>query len=483
MKKLILYLFLISFISMSCEDWLDVNTDPNTPSEVSNELILPAAEASIATRLGGNMFNFGGFFAQYWTQAPEANQYNKIDNYDLTAPFLSTDYTELYAGALNDLEKIRTQAQVEGNSAYFFVATVLRAYTFQMWVDMVDDVPYSEALQGVENKFPVYDSGLDVYKGILSEIDESLALLDESHYLGASDYLFDGDLKEWKAFANSLKLKIYMRASYAVDYSEEIKTLIDDDNFITSDAAFSAWQDEEFRFNPWYGTNTKGLGTVNNIATTTIISYLEANVDPRLSVLWKQVSGDYKGGVPAMKADKTADFSAPIISSTLPVYFLTMTELELFKSEAYLRFYNDDVKAKLAYEDAIDYNLALHGIEVDGEDLYGAGKSYAWNSAGTLEQKIKSIAMQKWVSLCLVNNFEAWNEMRRLGYPEYTGSIAKDVAGGGSYTAGNLISPSGNTLGAGKFIQRLPYPEASTRLNPNAPAQKELATPIWWDKK
>jgi hypothetical protein len=429
------------------------------------------------------MFNFGGFFAQYWTQAPEANQYNKIDNYDLTAPFLSTDYTELYAGALNDLETIRNQALAEENTAYYFVATVLRAYTFQMWVDMVDDIPFSEALMGVENKFPIYDSGQDVYEGILSEIDEAFLLLNDNDYVGPSDYLFGGDISKWKAFANSLKLKIFMRASYAVDYSEEIVALIDENDFITSDVAFAAWQNEDFRFNPWYGTNSKGLGTVNNIATTTIISYLEANVDPRLSVLWKQVSGAYKGGVPAMKDGKTVDFSAPIISQTLPVYFLTIAELELFKSEAYLRFYSDDSKAQTAYENAIDYSLLLHGIGVAGEDLYGAGKSYAWNSGATLEQKIETIAMQKWVSLCLVNNFEAWNEMRRLGYPEYNGNIAEDVADGGVYTAGDLISPSGNTLGAGNFVQRLPYPEASTRLNPNAPAQKGLVIPVWWDKK
>jgi hypothetical protein len=483
MKKIFIFLFIIPLFFTSCEEWLDVNTDPNTPSDVPSELILPAAEASIATRLGGNIFNFSGIFAQYWTQAPEANQYNKIDNYTITAPFLDTDYNELYAGALNDLERIKSNALAEDATGYYFVATVLQAYTYQIWVDMMGDIPYSGSLQGVENKFPAYDKPQTVYEGILGDIDEAMDMLTEDSYISPKDYLFEGDLDKWVAFANSLKLKIYMRASYAVDYSTEIRALIDQNNFIVEDVAFDAWQAEAFRYNSWYGTNTIGLGTVNNIAATPIINYLESRSDPRLAVLWTDVDGAYVAGVPAMKEGLTAEYSAPIIDPVQPVYFLTMSELELFKSEAYIRFYNDDTEAKAAYERAIDHNLALHGLAVSGVGLYGAGRAYEWPSTGTLEDKIKAIGMQKWVSLCLVNNFEAWTEMRRLGYPEYAGSVAEDVYAGETYVAGTLISPSGNALGEGNFIQRLPYPEESTRLNDNAPAQKNQTEPIWWDQK
>ncbi|MFW6327094.1 MAG: SusD/RagB family nutrient-binding outer membrane lipoprotein [Bacteroidota bacterium] len=483
MKKLFL-IFIIPLFLTSCEEWLDVNTDPNTPSDVPPELMLPAAEASIATRLGGNLFNFSGFFAQYWTQAPEANQYNKIDNYDITGPFLNSDYTELYAGALNDLEIIREKAEEENNSGYYLVATVLRAYVFQVWVDMIGDTPYSEALLGVENKEPQYDDGQSVYEGILSELDQALENLDEDAFVSPNDYFFEGDIDNWVAFANSLKLKIMMRASNAVDYSSEIQSLIDEDNFIEEDVAFDAWTDEDNRLNPWYGTNTKGLGTVNNIAALPIISFLQQKSDPRLSNLWEDVDGEYVGGVPAMKEDYTDDFSHPIIPPTHPVYFLTMTEIELFKSEAFLRFYNDDDRAQEAYENAIDYNLDLHGISVNGEDLYGAGESYEWDSSLSEDEKLEEIGLQKWVSLCLVNNFEAWCELRRMGFPEYSGNQARDVYNDQTLNVpGTLISPDGNSLGENTLIQRLPYPERSTRLNDNSPEQPSLGTSIWWDTK
>ncbi|WP_010422448.1 SusD/RagB family nutrient-binding outer membrane lipoprotein [Anaerophaga thermohalophila] len=485
MKKILIYFIMIPvlLLSSSCEEWMDVNTDPNTPEDVPVELILPAAEASIATRVGGNMFNFAGFFTQYWTQAPEANQYNKIDNYDINAPFLNSDYTELYAGALNDLEAVRTKALEDNQTGYVLIATVLQAYTFQVWVDLIGDIPYSEALMGVENKSPKYDDGQSVYEDLIASIDEALNNLEADAYVSPTDYLFGGDLDKWVAFANSLKLKIYMRASYAVDYSAEIQSLIQEDNFITSDVAFAAWNDEPNRYNPWYGTNAIGLGTVNNVAALPIINFLKNKFDVRLPLLFTTVNDDFIGAVPAMKEDMTADFSHPIIDAVQPVYFLTMSELELFKSEAYLRFFNDDTKAMESYENAIDHSLALHGLSTDGEDLYGEGAPYEWDSTAGEEDKIKQIAMQKWVSLCLVNNFEAWNEMRRLGYPEYTGANANEVYNGGLYTAGTLISPSGNALGQGNFIQRLPFPEESTRLNDNAPQQKNLTENIWWDQK
>jgi hypothetical protein len=112
--------------------------------------------------------------------------------------------------------------------------------------------------------------------------------------------------------------------------------------------------------------------------------------------------------------------------------------------------------------------------------MYGSGMPYEWDGAAT--DLIEQIAMQKWVCLCLVNNIEAWFEVRRLDYPvlstQTPQAIYDDI---GVYTSGQLISPSGNALGFGNLIKRCPFPEESTRLNPNAPEQVGLSVPVWWD--
>ena len=53
----------------------------------------------------------------------------------------------MYAGALTDLDVVRKQAaDIEAWGGYL-AATVLRAYTFQILVDCMDQAPYTEALQ------------------------------------------------------------------------------------------------------------------------------------------------------------------------------------------------------------------------------------------------------------------------------------------------------------------------------------------------
>ena len=60
MKKIILSAALLATTLMGCSDYLDINHNPNYPGSVSNDLLLPSAEAYIAGRVGGNMFNYAG---------------------------------------------------------------------------------------------------------------------------------------------------------------------------------------------------------------------------------------------------------------------------------------------------------------------------------------------------------------------------------------------------------------------------------------
>ena len=417
MKKIFYIIASIALLSSGCEKWLDVNVDPNVPEDVPAYLVLPSTEVSIATRVGGNMFNYGGFFAQYWDQAPEANQYNNIQTYEIKNPFFERDYREFYAGALADLKKIREKSSADSDWGSYLAATVLRAYTFQILVDMMDSAPYLEALQGSDNTAPKFDAGDVIYDGVISEINEALDSLNSASTVPINDLIFKGDMQQWIGFANAMKLRLYMRESYAVDKSLEIKDLISQNMFFTGDVEVNAFVDQVNKHNPWYETNRVGLGTINNVATHTIISYLQAKNDPRLPILFNPAvnTDSYEGNIPSWKSRpgvKNDDFSTPIVAPAQPVYLYTQSELQLFIAEAQLRFNSDDGLAKTAYQNAIDANLSLHSLANDGSELYGAGMPYEWNSSATTDEKLKEIGMQKWVCLCMVDNIEAWTEIR-----------------------------------------------------------------------
>lgn len=469
---------------VSCNDYLDVNKDPNNPETTTNELLIPSGQAYIAAVVGGDLHNTACFFSQYLEQAPEANQYNTLCEYRFSTDLFNRSYSNIYAGALKDLETVRFQS--DKNPSDYYVATVLRAYILQVVVDYLDKAPYTEALQGNKNPMPKWDNGQDIYAGILKELDDAEAKLDGKSLISA-DVILGKDVSKWVKFANALRLKIYMRASNVQDNSAKIKALIDENNFFTGDVKFDMFSNEANKRNPWYETNFVKLAN-NHVGSYPIISYLKETEDPRLPILFKKATGpaDYVGMLPGSKtrltANKNSAYSFPNASATVPVYFYTQSELQLFLSEAYLRFYNNDTKAKEAYEAAIRANFTTRGMSDDASVIYGVGKLAAWNSGAGIDAKLKLIGTQKWVALCMVNNTEAWSEIRRMGYPALSTSTASDINSNPSvYKPGELICPWVNSLG-NKLVKVLYYPSVATNLNDNTPDRTDLTEKVWWEK-
>jgi hypothetical protein len=77
MKKItkILFTILLASTFVGCQEFLDVNTNPDKVSSVDVSLILPGAQTSMMATFGGSYHNLGGFWAQYYTQSPDAGQY------------------------------------------------------------------------------------------------------------------------------------------------------------------------------------------------------------------------------------------------------------------------------------------------------------------------------------------------------------------------------------------------------------------------
>lgn len=489
MKRIILSAALAAATLTGCSDYLDINHNPNYPLSVSSELLLPSAQSYLVGRVGGNMYNYTGFFCQYFEQAPDASQYQDISEYRFTIDMFSSDYTYLYAGALKDLENVLIQSEENEAWGDFYVATILKAYTYQILVDQMDKAPYTEALKGSEIPMPKWDNGEDIYADLLVKLDEAESKLDNMSVV-SGDMMLDKDLSQWKGFANALRLKLLMRGSFAQDNSTQIKNLITNATFFTGDIQYDNFSDQADRRNPWYTTNKVSLAG-NHVASYPIVSYMNATSDPRLELVFEPAANTktFEGEIPGSRQQtandnkKKADFSLPVYNATAPVYLYTQSELQFFLAEAYLRFFHDNAKAKAAYEAAIDANFTLRGITTGGSVLYADGKPCAWSSAKSDEEKLALIGKQKWAALCCVNHVESWAEIRRLGYPQMSSIPTNDLYNNPTkLTAGELISPLVNQLGTG-LIKRLYYPQTAVNLNDNTPEQAELSTKIWWDKK
>lgn len=483
MKKLKYTIVTSILLFTACKKEFDVNQDPNAPAEAPIELVLPAAQAAMTIHIGGELYNLGGFWAQYYTQSPDAGQYQNIDSWNVSSDFFDDTWTEFYAGSLRDLKYIKEESMASGNHAFYLIATCMEAYAYQVLVDLYDQVPYTEAASGAVALEPNYDNGRDIYTAILANVDEALDLYNGDPSgtppTSSSDLIFGGNMTRWVQFANTLKLKILMRASgTGFSAPADILALVNGGNLLTVNAAMTQFQEAVNKRNPFYDVNVDRLGGINHAASQTMVSYLEANDDARLSELYEpdamgtyqtKPQGDYQN-----RDIIFANLAEPIFTETMPIYLFSIPEVKFLQAEALERFAGG-AGAQTYYEEGIQASFAMYGLGDTATAYYGPGGEYAYNTSGSQEDRKEQIATQKWVAMTSIQNLEAFFEINRTGYPEYVEFS--------NFTPGNLIYSIASVLPAGQTPRRLLFPDISRSRNSNVPPQPAggLAAPVWWD--
>lgn len=495
MNKLI-YMCLIVLALASCD--LDINDNPNyaSNSSITTDLEFPSIQNYIAASSCDIMFNYAGFFAQYFDQMPEANQFNELAELYLTESDATIDraYRNIYAGALQDIEDIKEKTT---NTADLFAATVLRAFCFQLMVDNLSYCPYSDALNG--NSQATWDDGQTVYEGVLAEMDAAQTAYEAStDLMTMTDMMFDQDMDQWIGYANALRLRMYLRM-YDADNSvkSNITALVNADEFFTGDVTLDIYSDDDGNRSPFYGSYYD-LGTGNHVAAYPIVSYMNATNDPRIEyAMYTAVStssyvGQLCGTKTSMKNwtdngewenDDVSNINYELFDGsgpTRPAFLFTQAELQFLIAEVELDFNSDDAAAKSAYEAGIEADFSARGI--DGVSSFLSGERVDWDSSS---DKAKLIGMQKWVALFYMDNMEAWSEIRRTGYPELSSLTAKEVyADPTKYTAGDLVLNYKSSLNDDtSLMKRMYYPLQARQLNSNTPDASDYygSDPVWWD--
>ncbi|MDD7317839.1 MAG: SusD/RagB family nutrient-binding outer membrane lipoprotein [Prevotella sp.] len=497
MKKILLYSAASLLMFSSCA--LNINDDPNyaTGGDVTPDLILPSAENYIANALGDQMFTYAGFFAQYFEQRPENNQYNNYAELHLDEGSNTFDrcYNNIYAGAFADIDDIMSKTN---NPADVYVCKVLRMWGYQLLVDNMSDAPYAEALKGNSLTTPKWDDGKTIFEGVLKEVDDAEANIGAGS-ITMKDPIFKGKLSNWKGFANALRLRIYLRmidaGIDAASYTEKVKAIVAENKFFDGDVKYDVFTNAEGQYNPWYGSIFE-LKAMNYVAAYPIVSYYKAMNDPRMSygVLPNTKAGEYVGQLPGSKtrmkewqgvAWKNADVSSINHEAMVaePIYIMTRSELQFLIAEVQLRFNNNVAAASAAYKTAVRADFASRGMADKAEDFL-SGVSVNIDNIDGNSEKLKLIYMQKWASFFMRNHMEAWSEIRRTDVPKLTSLSAKDIFDGKSgYVPGEMIDPAVNYIQNGGLAKRLPYPGVARRLNNNTPAEKKMDAPIFWDVK
>lgn len=489
-------------LSTSCKEFLDINYDPNTPASenISNDMIMPGVEMNLAVSYGNYLRIVGGYFCQHYAHQFGTSNYLDYSQFEQSATRSSSTYSQLFQKVITNASIMEEKAVAAEEWGTNLAAVTLKAFAYQALVDCYGEVPYTQALND-QYLAPEYDEGQVVYEGILAEIDNALEKVSGGETV-AQSFLFPGaKASEWVKFANALKLRILMRMADVKDVNKEVKAIIDGGDLPAEDIAFQdCWTEAMGHESPFWGEEFSTLGgstQINVIANIAIIGTMqvkdaEGNIiysDPRLPAFFQaNGSGKFEGGVSGTNfsnADApfgtTANWCRPVASYDMPVYLITVSEIEFFIAEYYARTSNASAASE-HYAKAVEASFENAGVE--GAD--GFIRQYPYDNANYK----KSIGIAKWIALAGINNFEAYCEVRRLNYPAFGTVKGSEIFNGsgavnsGKYVAGTLYTPYQvfAQVGENKLLERFPYAESSDARNSNCPEFPGYTTPIFWGK-
>ena len=109
------------------------------------------------------------------------------------------------------------------------LANVLRVAIMNRLADAYGSIPYSKIVEDKKERLTVpYDTQQEAYTQMFKELDAALEALERNRDLsteafGEYDQVYNGDLKKWIKYANSLKLRMAMRLSYIDEQTAKAK--------------------------------------------------------------------------------------------------------------------------------------------------------------------------------------------------------------------------------------------------------------------
>lgn len=444
MKKSLYILMMAAFVITSCNDLQELDDNPNSVSQTPPQLLLTEIEANAFQVEGLNPLLASRMIVS--TSGESALQYYKWNRGSFDA-----------YNRLRNVTKMIEEAKRVNKPVYEALGKFFRAYYFYNLTLRFGDIPYSEALQGeTENIYtPAYDTQEAVFEGILTELEEANTLLQENNDIIEGDIIYASDASKWRRLVNSFRLKVLMTLSNKVgetdiDIPARFASIVQSEPLIESisDNGQMEFYDQLGSRYGEYNSSTYGSDIY---VDSTFIKRLQDRQDPRLFIYANQtksaseqgLSTDsfsaYEGGNPIGQYGKNSDKAAAGNISLVdlrytedptnePHVLLGYSELQFILAEARLRgwinnssaesYYNEGVKASFAFYNTYAENYASYVDEQAAEE-YLRGEEVDLSAAATTEEKIKRIALQKYLRSFLQGGWTLYFEQLRTGYPEF----------------------------------------------------------------
>jgi hypothetical protein len=411
----------------ACSDsFEELNTNPNLPTEVNPRFLLTETlRGSINNYLGHN-YRFANEIVQYSAR----NISGEVQRFEWEPGMRNPFWNGVYAQTAN-LQDIKEQARQLNHPNYEAVALILEAWMMSTLTDTFGDVPFSEAGKGLAGTSqPVYDEQEAIYSNLLAQLQQANSLITPTAYPIAGDILFGNDLTRWKKFANSLRLRLLLRASgkSSISAGSQMQEIVSNPvqypifTGNTDHAVLSYLATQPNVFPP--STDRQSSFDLYK-ASEFLVNTLQTLNDPRLRVfaqptprsaaagnpvyvglpsgLSEAAASQFNGG-DAFQSVIGARFYSANQSGT---FLMTYSELQFILAEAALKgLISGDGQA--SYERGIKASFAYWGVAMP--------KGYPQQESVIYNAGLERIILQKYLHNYF-NGSETWFDLRRTGFP------------------------------------------------------------------
>lgn len=462
--KFVILTFALALVS--CDDYLDINENPNNPTEAP----LAALMVNSTFESAQNTFRMGDITSNYVQYLASPNPGSSSDVMDPVS--YSGTWASMY-NAMTDINDMILKGEEESANHYIGIGQILMAYNLAMTVDAWGDIPYTEAFNFVTIT-PAYDDDAQLYSTILDLLDSGLSNLstDTEVSVGADDFIYEGDISKWMKFGNMLKARYLNHYSETGEYDPSAVLAALENGFESSedDAQVEYFEGE---INPWAdvaidNTNLFLGGWISEQFIEATDGTTFGVVDPRLPLMVSTTDdGEYVGTVNgAGRGDAAEEGERSVLepgdyytTEQAPVLMATYFEQKFIEAEA--AFGIDKERSYQAYLDGIRAHMNKIGVPSGEIEAYISDPVV---SMGVDSFSLEDIYKEKWVAMFL--HPETWVDARRYDY---------------QYEDFDLPENLNPDLG-GQFLKRLAYPDSEVSRNGSNVPDVSLLDPIFWDE-
>jgi hypothetical protein len=473
-------------VGTSCDDFLDVNTNPNAPQEVSANLYLPPMLHWMVTSPAYD----GRFVARYTQEltlpGTSLSTWDRM-GYDPSSDNGAQQWRDVYWSLGQNLVDMMNKAEAEQRWDLLGVGQILKAWGWQVTTDLHGEIIVKEAIDQSRFSFD-YDTQEYAYGEIQRLLNEAIKNLQRTDgavdpvYLGKTDKIYGGDRTKW------LKLAYGMLARNLNHYSN--KAAYKPAEVIAAvDKSFTSEADDALLTYP--NTNNDDINflgrTRNNFTnyrqTQFVVGLLNGTVfggvvDPRLTrMLAPSPDGTYRGldptvvGFGALTTDQrpnnpmgyagTGGSQQPglyLFDDKAKLPAMTYAELQFIKAEAAYRMgdkatalaaYKNGISAHIDFVNARNLDASQTPTQITATEKAAFLASPAIVPATPAALTLTQIMSQKYIALWMWGHNELWMDMRRYHYTDIDPASGVQVYPGFAPPT-NLYPDNG-----GKVVQRI----------------------------